>query len=116
MPLKKMVGNLKDKIKEAEENSEKAMKVAQEANRAKEVAEQAKKDAEDKSEKLLETAATLEEVVFGLTSTADALQTQVLDVNNKMNEQKGRVEEAATAMQQMNATVLEVAKKCSSCL
>ncbi|MCD6397918.1 MAG: cache domain-containing protein, partial [Spirochaetaceae bacterium] len=112
--IEKMVENLKNKIKEAEENSEKAMKVAEEANKAKEMAEQAKIDAENKSQKLLDAASTLEEVVFGLTSTADELQSQVMDVNNRMNEQKNRVEEAATAMQQMNATVLEVAKNAAA--
>ncbi len=112
--IEKMVENLKEKIIEAEENSKRSMEIAQEANRAKELAEQAKKEAEEKSSKLMQVASTLSGVVLTLMETADTLKDHIGDVNNKMNDQKERVDEAATAMQEMNSTVLEVAKNAAA--
>ncbi len=112
--IERMVDNLKEKIREAQETSERAQQKAEEAEKAREEAQKAQIEAEKKREQLLRAVSNLEEVVHTLTNTSERLQSHVEDVNAKMTKQKDRVAEAATAMQEMNATVLEVAQNASS--
>ncbi len=112
--IERMVTNLKEKIEEAQHTSVEAQQKAEEAERARRLAEDAQRDAEKKREQLLRAVANLEEVVHTLTNTSERLQVHVEDVNSRMMRQKDRVAEAATAMQEMNATVLEVAQNASS--
>ncbi len=112
--IEKMVDNLKEKIKEAQEISLRAQEQAKEAERSKEVAQKAQREAEKKREQLLKAVSNLEEVVQTLTQSSGDLTAHVEQVNAKMTRQKDRVTEAVTAMQEMNATVLEVAQNASS--
>lgn len=112
--LRKMVHNLKMKISEAEAKTheasvetEKAKLATQEADSAKEKAERAK------AEGMLQAALQLEGVVEVITSASDELSAQIEQSSRGAEEESHRAAETATAMTEMNATVLEVAKNAS---
>ncbi|WP_419778811.1 methyl-accepting chemotaxis protein [Maridesulfovibrio sp.] len=113
--LKKMVENLKKMILEAEEKSKAAEEEAaraniavEEANEAKELAARAEKEGK------LQAARDLEEVVSIVTSASEQLSAQIEQSTRSTSEQYAQISEAATAMEEMNATVLEVAQNASS--
>ncbi len=113
--LNKMVANLKKMIKESEaktaeavRESEKARLATREANEAREQAEMAR--AEGKTQ----AADQLEGIVGRIGSASEELSAQVEHSTKGAEDQKHRITETATAMEQMNATVLEVAKNASN--
>ncbi len=113
--LRSMVVNLKGKIGEAEQKGVEAREEAERARAAMAEAEEAKRKAERaKAEGMLEAAGQLEEIVERLTSASEELASQVEECSRGAEQQTGRVAETATAMEQMNATVLEVAKNAST--
>ena len=63
---------------------------------------------------MLEAAGTLKEVSDSITSFAASLATDTGKVSEGAQEQRGRVESAAAAVEEMNATNLEVAKSAQS--
>lgn len=78
-------------------------------------AEAARKQAENaKREGMLLAASHLEEIVERLTSASEELAAQVEQSSHGAEQQKVRVNETATAMEEMNATVLEVARNAST--
>lgn len=87
--------------KQATEEAEAAMKEAQEARVAAERARQ---------EGMLAAARQLESSVTIITSAATELAAQIALSEQGANHQASRVTETATAMEEMNATVLEVAQ------
>ena len=113
--LKKMVENLKKMIIEAEEKSKAAEEEAARANVAVEEANAAKEQA-DRAERegKLQAARDLEEVVSIVTAASEKLASQIEQSTNSTREQYNQISEAATAMEEMNATVLEVAQNASS--
>ena len=109
--LRSMVGSLKDKIAEADgksrlaqEESERAADATKEAEAARQAAEQAKADG------MLHAATELEGVVEAVTTASEELSAQVEQASRGAASQTARVGETATAMEEMNATVLEVAR------
>lgn len=112
--LLKMVAALKEKIAEADaktaeaaEQTRLAQIATQEANDAKAAAERAK------AEGMQDAAARLEKVVEIVSSASEELSAQIEQSSRGTEAQSQRVAETATAMEEMNATVLEVAKNAS---
>ena len=109
--LIKMVGNLKAKIAEADSKSQQAEQQAKAAQEATALAEEATRRAERaKAEGMLQAAQQLEGIVQIVSSASEALSDQIAQSSRGADEQSGRVRETATAMEEMNATVLEVAR------
>ncbi|MFN2266765.1 MAG: methyl-accepting chemotaxis protein [Desulfonatronovibrio sp.] len=113
--LNKMVENLKIKITEAEAKSAEAQEESEKAKIATKEAQEAKEKAEKaKQEGMLEAASQLEGIVSRVSSASEELSAQVEQSSRGAEDQKNQTTETATAMEQMNATVLEVAKNASS--
>ncbi len=109
--LESMVSSLKDKMQEAERKSQEAEREAEAARVAKADADEARVRAERaKREGMLEAAGQLETIVARLSSSSEELSSQADEINNGTENQKRRITETATAMEEMTATVLEVAR------
>jgi methyl-accepting chemotaxis protein len=112
--LRTMVSRLKDKINEANEQSRLAELRTEEAAKATAAAEEAQKKAERaKAEGMLQAANQLQQVVEIVTSASEELSAQIDESTRGAEEQSQRTGETATAMEEMNASVLEVAKNAS---
>jgi len=112
--LRSMVGSLKGKIAEADAKTQLANEASAQAAKATQEAEEARADAERaRTEGMLQAAGKLEGVVEIVTSASEQLSAQIAQSSQGAQEQSGRVGETATAMEEMNATVLEVAKNAS---
>jgi methyl-accepting chemotaxis protein len=112
--IQTMVGNLKAKMFEADQKKD-------EAERAQGVAEKAMEEAktqEAKSNELLTTmqriAGEASLIAEQVTSAADELSSQAEQVSEGADVQRDRTTQTATAMEEMNATVLEVARNSSN--
>ena len=109
--LRIMVTNLQAMIAEAHAKGEEAQKAMVEAQAATQEAHTARAQAERaKAEGMLHAAGQLEGVVEIVTSASQQLSSQIAQSSRGADEQSGRVRETATAMEEMNATVLEVAR------
>ena len=112
--LRTMVGNLKEMIGQAEAKSQEAAAEADRARTAVAEAEQAKAEAaEAQRQGQLDAANRIEDVAHGLASASDQLSRQVAQSREGAELQRQHAGETATAMEEMNATVLEVAKNAS---
>jgi len=110
--LRTMAKNLKAKIEEAESSCTQADLKTREAEHATQEALQAKVQAESaKREGMLDAADKLEEIVERITSSSEELSSQVEVMSRGMDLQRDRVGETATAMEQMNASVISVARQ-----
>ena len=108
--MQNMVTTMKEKIAEAEEKSTEAAQQATQARSAMEEAQAAKEEAlHARAEGMLQAANQLESVVNVLTSASEELSAQIEQSSRGSDEQSQRISETATAMEQMNATVREVA-------
>jgi len=105
--LKRMIVEAEEKSKAAEEEAERANTAVAEANKAKEQAARAERDGK------LQAARGLEEVVNIVTSASEQLISQIDKSTRSTTDQYAQISEAATAMEEMNVTVLEVAKNAS---
>ncbi|MEZ6852971.1 methyl-accepting chemotaxis protein [Halodesulfovibrio aestuarii] len=113
--LKKMVENLKKMIQEAEEKSQQAAEEAARANIAVEEANKAKEQASRaEREGKIQAAQELEDIVNIVTSASEELAAQIEQSRRGADDQSIQVTETATAMEEMNLTVLEVAKNASN--
>ena len=113
--IHRMAENLKHKIAEAEAESQRAATQAEAAQQATKEAEAAKIQAENaKREGMLAAAEQLSSVVERMTSASEELSAQVEESSRGAAVQKARVSETAVAMEEMNATVLEVARNAST--
>jgi methyl-accepting chemotaxis protein len=112
--LKLMVTNLKQKIAEADKKTAEAADAAQNAKEATAVAEAAKTEAENaKAQGMLQAADRLSSVVNIVSSASEELSAQIEESSQGADHQSRRLAETATAMEEMNATVLEVARNAS---
>jgi methyl-accepting chemotaxis protein len=112
--IQTMVKSLIEKMKEAEHQSELARQETEKAQIATREAEEARAQAETaKRDGMNQAAASIEGVVERMTSASEELAAQVEEASRGAEEQKNRTGETATAMEEMNATVLEVAKNAS---
>jgi len=105
-----MVETLRDKMAEAEQRSEEAHQESQRAHEAMEAAERERL----RVTQLLDTIGQVTEqalaIAVSLASGADELSAQAETIRRGSDIQKTRTQETATAMEEMNATVLEVAQ------
>ena len=104
-----MVTALKDKIHLANRKTEEADRQAQAALEAAHIAEEATRAARRaKAEGMLQAAETLQDIVGVVTSASTELTHQVELSSRGTKEQSERLGHTAQAMEEMNATVLEV--------
>ncbi|WP_027367603.1 methyl-accepting chemotaxis protein [Desulfocurvibacter africanus] len=102
--LRSMFAQAEAKTREAEAQAEQARKATQEAQQAKAQAESAKREG------MLQAAARLEGVVEVVSSSSEELSAQIEQSDKGVDEQSKRIGETATTMEEMNASVLEVAR------
>ena len=105
--LREMIGTAQQKTSEAEQQTELAHKAMGEAEEAKAAAERAKREG------MLHAAQQLENIVEIVTSASAELSSQIEESSRGAENQAARVSETATAMEEMTATVIEVAKNAS---
>ena len=108
--LTTMVQKLKAMIMETGQKSKEAEAQAQKAVQAMTEAEKAKEEAEAGQQAILKAAGDVEAVVARMSSAAESIRRQVEHSTNSMAAQQERVTGSATAMEQMNIAVLEVAR------
>ncbi len=108
--LEKMVENLRMRIAEAEQKSLEASQQSKKATEAMAEAQVAKDKAEAGHQALLEAAGQVELVVARLSTATEELSAQVEESSRSAEMQRDRVTTSATSMEEMNATVLEVAR------
>ncbi|MBZ2173016.1 methyl-accepting chemotaxis protein [Nitratidesulfovibrio sp. SRB-5] len=112
--IQDMVKTMKGKIAEAEHKSAEAAEHARLAQIATDEANEAKAKAERaKAEGMIAAAQQLEKVVEVVSSASEELSAQIEQSSRGTEVQSQRVAETATAMDEMNATVIEVAKNAS---
>lgn len=93
-----------DKAEEARKQAGEAAKAMEEAHEARQQAEQAKRDG------MTSAAAQIEDVVNKLNAAINDIAVQVGQSDGALSNAASRLSETATAMEEMNTTVLEVAK------
>ncbi len=109
-----MVNALKTNIENAQRESENAKEQSRKAQGAMEQAEAASREAQSKTEAMLAAADKLEQVGSVVSSASTELSAQIEQSDRGAAESAQRLSEAATAMNEMNATVQEVAKNAGS--
>ena len=106
-----MVQALKGHIDNAKEESHKAHIAAEQAHKAQAVAEEATARAETaRRDGLLDAATQLEGVVTIVASASEELSAQIEQSSHGAEQQAHRIADTAAAVEEMNATVIEVAK------
>ncbi|WP_374283390.1 methyl-accepting chemotaxis protein [Desulfovibrio sp.] len=109
--LRTMETNLRKLVLEASEKAEEAHKMGEEAKAAMEDARAAQAMAEQaKREGMMSAAAQIENVVEQLNASINDIAEQVESTGGALDHAASRLAETATAMEEMNSTVLEVAK------
>jgi methyl-accepting chemotaxis protein len=112
--LNKTATQLGENMREIEARTQEAQDKAQAAERSAAEADEARQAAiKAKQEGLLTAATRLEAVVAHVSSASEELAGQSAAMGQSTATQKERITETATAMEEMNATVLEVAKNAS---
>ena len=109
-----MVNALKTNIENAQRESENAKEQSRKAQEAMQQAEAASREAQSKTEAMLVAADKLEQVGSVVSSASTQLSAQIEQSDRGAAESAQRLSEAATAMNEMNATVQEVAKNAGS--
>ncbi|MFW5500156.1 MULTISPECIES: methyl-accepting chemotaxis protein [unclassified Maridesulfovibrio] len=112
--LSEMAESLQENITEITRKEQEAAQKADEALRASAEAKAANELAETKAAELLEAAVQLDNVVESVSAASENLMVQIEQSSAGATEQAGRVEETASAMEEMNATVMEVARNAAS--
>ena len=107
--LSAMVVKLKEFIGQAEEQSRLAGKAASEAQQAQTEALEAERRAKDKTAAMLKAAERLEQVAQAVSTASTQLSAQIEQSDKGAVHSAQMLAEAATAMNQMNASVQEVA-------
>ncbi len=109
-----MVSNLKENMAEVETKSREAEQSASKANEAMHEAEDQQKQVRKLLETMSQAASKANGISQRVSSSVAELAAKVDEVNNGTDVQRDRMAETATAMEEMNATVLEVARNASS--
>ena len=113
--MEHMVNNIKALLQESGQKAKDAQQATEEARLATTRAEEAAQRAESaKREGMLAAAGQLEEVVAIISSASGQLSAQIEQSDQVAVQSAQRLSEAATAMNEMNATVQEVARNASS--
>ncbi|WP_462327575.1 methyl-accepting chemotaxis protein [Desulfobaculum sp.] len=106
--LRENIAEIESQMKLAQEKTVQAEKATEEANAAKAQAERAK------AEGMLQAADKLEHVVERISTATEQISAQSDAIRQGTDTQRERIATTATAMEEMNATVLEVAQNASS--
>ena len=115
LAMAKMVGSLVEALQTSKTKSEEAEEKSRQAEIAMNEAEQARLEAENaKRDGMLQAAGQLEGIATQVGSASEELAAQIDQSNQGTSIQQERTSEAATAMEEMNASVLEVAQNASS--
>ena len=110
-----MVGKLRSLFSDSEEKNRLAELAKTEAEEAMGEAQQARSQAENaRQEGMLAAAGQLESVVGIISSASTQLSAQIEQSDHSAGESAQRLSEAATAMNEMNATVQEVAQNAAA--
>ncbi|WP_432735867.1 methyl-accepting chemotaxis protein [Maridesulfovibrio sp. FT414] len=112
--LSEMAASLKNNIAEITRKEQDAARKAQEAMQATSEARTANELAESKAAELLEAAGQLDHVVDSVSEASENLMVQIEQSSVGAVEQAKRVEETASSMEEMNATVMEVARNAAN--
>ncbi|MFV0422517.1 methyl-accepting chemotaxis protein [Oleidesulfovibrio sp.] len=109
------VNNMAEELKRNIDEIKKQQQAAEEKTRMAEIAteeaEEARKQAENaKREGMLMAANRLEAIVSHLSSASEEISAQSNEIRHGSEIQRDRIASTATAMEEMNATVLEVAR------
>ncbi len=113
--MRRMVQSIRHLLGESEHKTQAAQHATEEAEKATARAEEAARQAESaKREGMLTAAGQLEEVVSVISAASTELSAQIEQSDRSAVESAQRLAEAATAMNEMNATVQEVARNASS--
>ena len=108
--LQQMVENLRARIAEAEQKSREAEEQSRNAQEATVQANAAKEEAEAAAKAILVAADNVDAVVNRMATSTEELSAQVEQSSLGADLQRERVASSATAMEEMNSTVLEVAQ------
>jgi methyl-accepting chemotaxis protein len=109
--MESMVASLKEKMREAGQQTEAAHQAAQAAEAAKALAEEATRKAEAaRTEGMRHAAAQLRDVAQVLATASEDLKRHIEHSSQGARDQAMRVDETATAMEEMSASVLEIAR------
>ncbi len=111
--LRTMIQNLAKMVFDSEEKTKEAHLAAENAAFASQEAEKSAQEAEAKRQSILEAVVKLEGIVNNIASASEQLSAQIDISTNGAAEQSARMTETATAMDQMNETVFDVAKNSS---
>ncbi len=111
--LRTMVHNLKERIQEANARSAEAAAEAEKAREAMARAEEAQRDAMARRDAMLSAATSLQDVAQATAAATEEISAQIEQASQGASTQSQRAAETATAMEEMNSTVLEVAKNAS---
>ena len=109
-----MVDNLKEKMTEAAQKKEEAEEAQSKAEAAMEEAKEQELKANGLVDKMQRVATEASLIAEQVTSAADELSSQADQVSQGAEVQRDRTGQTATAMEEMNATVLEVAQNSAS--
>ncbi|MFP5258880.1 MAG: methyl-accepting chemotaxis protein [Acidobacteriota bacterium] len=113
--LNTMVATLRENMDAIEAKTAEALDKAQAAQRATALAEEATARAEQaRAEGLLQAADRLGGVVSVVSAASAELATRIKESTSGAEDQSRRLAETATAMEEMNATVLEVARNAAN--
>ncbi len=112
--LKTMIQNLSKMVFDSEEKSREAQIAADDAARASKEAEKSAHEADEKRHSILEAVIKLEGIVNNIASASEQLSAQIDISTRGAAQQSARMTETATAMDQMNETVFDVAKNSST--
>ncbi len=111
--IKKMVEELvksisisENKTRDVEEQSQQAQEALHEAKEAKTQAEKAQSD-------MMQAAKTLEEIVEQVTAASQQLSVQITNASQGATTQHDRTTKVVTAIEEMNSSVIEVARNSS---
>ena len=109
--LRGMVSSLQRSTTEAEAKTREAEARGEEARKALAEAEEARKQAENaRHEGMLAAAARIESVVESVSAAVSSLTVEIDNASQGASQASARLGETATAMEEMNSTVLEVAR------
>ncbi|WP_051249795.1 methyl-accepting chemotaxis protein [Maridesulfovibrio zosterae] len=112
--LRAMVKELKETIHKAEGETQKAEQESEKARHATAEAEKAKEKADRaRTEGLLHAASRVEQVLEQVVSASEEMSLQSNELLRGAEIQSDRIASTATAMEEMNATVLEIARNAS---
>lgn len=112
--LKKMVRNLKKNIAEARKQSEEAREQSKLAEQAMQEAREQEAQVSGLITKMKEAASDIAQISDQVSTSSEEISAQVEQSSRGAEQQKQRVQETASAMEEMNATILEVARNASS--